>query len=238
MSKNIVILHGWASKLQRWESIKKKFEEKGLRVFLPSLPGFSKEEIVKAYNLDDYISWLKNYLKEKKIKDFYLLGHSFGGSLGIKYAALKNKDLKGLILVNSAGIRKKLTFKKLIFLIIAKSGKALFYLPPFCFFSKLAQKALYLVAREKDYFLASKIMKKTMKKILKEDLTGKLQKIKAPVLIIWGRKDKVTPLKDGLMMKKAIPNSKLLVYNNSGHSLPFKKSQCFTKDILDFINNG
>ena len=235
MEKNIVILHGWGSKIKKWQGFKKEMEEKNWRVFLPQLPGFGTTRLVKAWDLSDYTDWLKKFLAQRGFKEYLLLGHSFGGSVAIKLTAQKPKGLKGLILVNSAGIRERISFKKSLFLIIAKIGRLIFLLPPFCLLKQPARWLLYTLAREKDYYRANKVMRQTMRRILKEDLKPCFSKIKTSTLIIWGEKDQDTPLKNAYLMKKAISNSQLVVYNNIGHGLPFKKTKKLVQEIINFL---
>lgn len=234
MEKNIIILHGWASKLERWDQLRKGLEQKGWQVFLPSLPGFGKNSLIKPWGLDDYLFWLQDWIRNKNLDDFFLLGHSFGGSIAIKYAAQRPKQLRGLILVNSAGVRKRLTLKKLIFLPIAKIGKLVFFIPPLCFFKKPAVWLFYTFIREKDYYQANPVMKKTLKIIFKEDLRKISKRVKVPSLILWGEKDKLTPLVHGRLFNQKIAKSKLIVYDNVGHNLPFVKTRELIEEIKNF----
>ncbi|TNF09382.1 MAG: alpha/beta hydrolase [Bacillota bacterium] len=62
-------------------------------------------------------------------------------------------------------------------------------------------------------------------------------KIKCPVLHTWGRKDIVVPEYMVLQNVKALEKqSKLVVYENCGHSPLVDVPDQLTKDILDFIN--
>ena len=45
----------------------------------------------------------------------------------------------------------------------------------------------------------------------------KLKSIQTPTLLIWGAKDNWIPLDNGKRMDNALPNSKLVVLENSGH---------------------
>lgn len=235
MEKNLVILHGWQSKIIRWKRLKDELEKRGWSVFLPNLPGFGSAELVKPWALSDYVDWLIRFAKKKKLKSFSLLGHSFGGRIALKFSSRNPKQLEKLILVNSAGIRRKLSLKRTLFLILAKIGRAIFLLPPFSFFKKPARWLLYTLAREKDYFKADKLMRKTMKKVLGEDLQSILSKIRTETLIVWGRQDRITPIADGRFLKKLIPNSQLIVYNNAGHSLPFDNAVPLAEEINSFL---
>ena len=236
--KKIVILHGWQSQLQRWQPVKKELEHLGWQVFLPGLPGFGDSKIIKPWNLTNYVDWLREYLQKNKLSNYFLLGHSFGGQISLKFGSLKQQGLRGLILVNSAGIRKGMTLKKAIFYILAKSGKAFFNLPLFSVFRRPANNLLYKLAREQDYHLASSLMKETLRNVLKEDMTPLFHKINIPTLIVWGKQDKTTPLKDGLTMKKKIAKSKIIVYDDIGHGLPFTKTQALVKIIDNFYQNA
>lgn len=234
MTNNLVILHGWASKIQRWHKIRPQLEKQGFKVFLPSLPGFGENKLVKPWKLDDYIDWLEQYLADQKLDQYILLGHSFGGSLGIKLASQRPKGLEKLILVNSSGIRKRFTLKKLFFLILAKTGKLFFLIPPLCFFKKPATQLLYIFVREKDYFKANPVMKKTLHQVVNQDLTGVLKRIKTPTLILWGKNDKETPLIQGQLINQKIAQSKLIVLDTT-HGLPFKKTKELVKNVKEFL---
>jgi len=237
MLNKIIILHGWASNIKNWNPVKNGLEKEGFQVFLPVLPGFSDKKIYSGWDLQAYCDWLSDYLQKQKINSYYLLGHSFGGRIAIKFSSSRlAKGLQGLILINSAGIEKGGGIKKAFFYILAKLGKIIFFLPPFCFFKKFGKWFLYKLAGEKDYYKASRVMKQTMKKTIKEDLTKILKKIKVQVLLIWGKNDKQTPLKNGYLMEKKIPNAKMIVLPDSKHDLPFKKTTTMIKYIKEFIN--
>ncbi len=233
MTNNLVILHGWASKIGRWYKVQTRLQKQGFQVFLPTLPGFGDNKLTKPWKLDDYIDWLKQYLSSQKLEEYILLGHSFGGSLALKLASERPQGLEKLILVNSSGVRKRFTLKKMIFLALAKIGKLFFLIPPFCFLKKPASFLLYTLAREKDYFKADPVMKKTLHQVVNDDLTGELKKIQTPTLLLWGKQDKETPLGQGQLMNQKIQQSKLVVLDTT-HGLPFKKTQQLVKNVREF----
>jgi pimeloyl-ACP methyl ester carboxylesterase len=237
-TQKIVVLHGWQSRIQRWDQFKTEMEKNNWQVFLPQLPGFGNNRLTKSWNLGDYLNWFDIYLRENKINSFCLLGHSFGGRLAIKYAAKHPQELKKLVLVNSAGLEKKLTFKKAIFWIAAKLGKIFFCLPPFCLLKNGAQWLLYRLARERDYYQADDNLKKTMTAVISENVEKELNKVNIVTLIVWGAKDRATPLKWATVLKSGIAKSKLLVYDNIKHDLPFTKSKQLASDVIRFCQNN
>ena len=225
------------------------------------------DEPNENWKLDDYVEFIDEFIKKasrkggfelvkdllkkfnpnrglapvttetKPLQKFVLIGHSFGGRIAIKYAVKYPEKIDKLILTGAAGIKHKLTAKQKIFFILAKTGKKIFSLPIVNNLKKYAQKFLYKAAREKDYYEASPRMKEIMKNVLDEDLTGYLNKIKNPTLLVWGREDKTTPLADGEIMNREIQNSKLVVIDDANHSLPYQKPEEFAKIINLTLTN-
>eukprot|EP00124_Ichthyophonus_hoferi_P003287 Ihof_evm2s277 gene=Ihof_evmTU2s277 len=63
------------------------------------------------------------------------------------------------------------------------------------------------------------------------DRTEQLQTLKVPTLVIHGRMDPLLPLPHGEATAQAIPNSKLLVFDQMGHNLP----ECIYPEMVKAI---
>ena len=50
-----------------------------------------------------------------------------------------------------------------------------------------------------------------------DEIIAKLNSITVPTLILWGREDRVIPIKVGELLDQALPNSKLEVFEQCGH---------------------
>ena len=68
-----------------------------------------------------------------------------------------------------------------------------------------------------DYKKLSDIMKATFSNIVNEDLTYLLEKIQAPVFLIWGENDTATPLYMADIMEEKIPDCAETVYMGRTH---------------------
>lgn len=221
MAKTIVILPGWGSDLTQWQPVKKLLSAGDFKVFLPLLPDDQPR------NTNDYSLWLKKYTQS--LNSFILVGHSFGGQIAINFTAKYPQKVKQLVLINSAGIRGKLNLKRLIFLPLAKIGKF--------FFTDKLKNVFYRLIRETDYFAASPVMKQTLNLVIRDNQETNLVKITCPTLIIWGRKDRLTPVADGRLMHQLIKNSQLKVLVNARHGLPFTHPQALVSLVVNFINS-
>ena len=65
-----------------------------------------------------------------------------------------------------------------------------------------------------------------------------LPQIKAPVLIIHGRYDRMVPLEQGLMMLNYLSNVRLLVLNNCGSWPPYEHPEEYNRYVLDHLKNA
>jgi len=100
--KPILILHGWGSKSDRWEATAELLAKKGFFVVVPDLPGFGKSETLKeVWGVDTYVEWVNKFsdsIPELK-NGFYLLGHSFGGAVSVKFAIKYAQKIHKLFLL-------------------------------------------------------------------------------------------------------------------------------------------
>ena len=69
----------------------------------------------------------------------------------------------------------------------------------------------------------------------RRDITGLLQNIKAPTLILCGEEDTATPLELSRAMAQAIPNSRLEIFTQAGHHLPLEAAEKMAAALADFI---
>lgn len=234
-----LILHGWRSSSNSWISVQKILAIKGFKIIIPDFPGFGNSETPKnPWSVDDYIEWLKDFIEETKINTpVFLLGHSFGGRVAIKFSVKYPETIKSQILLASAGIKPELNSKQRIFSRMAKVGNFIFSKKPLRSFKNQGENIFYYVIRQTDYLKVNKTMRETMKKILAEDLSGFLIKIKQKTLIIWGKKDKLVPVMYAYMMKEKILNSKLIILPDSGHSPHLDNTEKLAEIITDFLRS-
>lgn len=76
------------------------------------------------------------------------------------------------------------------------------------------------------------------KEFARYDITARLNEIKTPTLITVGRHDWITPPVASELMAKHIPNSELVVFENSGHSPQLEESEAYVAKVREFLNKG
>lgn len=233
--KKIVLLHGWGSNIKKLQLLAGQLEKHNWQVFVPKLPGFDISPPGKAWGIDEYADYVLNEARKVCGSDkFFIFGHSFGGRVAIKLEEKYNKQLSGVILCSTAGISRGRLLKRVVFYILAKVGKIFLLIPPL---AKFWKKLLYLLVREHDYEKTQGIMKETFKKVVSQNLKLAVSRIRAPVLVLWGKKDQVTPIKDAYYIKKTLSYSKLIVFENEGHRLPYNEPKKVAEEIDKWVKN-
>lgn len=223
--KDLVLLHGWGVNSQTFDKLVEGLKSH-YRIINIDLIGFGmSDEPINAFSLDDYVDMLHSLLNHLKIKKPIILGHSFGGRIAIRYS---NQYLvESLILVSAAGIKHS-SIKTKYKIYRYKFLKFIYKI-----FNKKKLLNLLKTSGSDDYKNASNVMKKTMSNIINIDLKNEIKSINCNTLLLWGYKDNITPLSDGIYMNNNIVNSKLIIFYNSGHFPYLEEESKFIKSILN-----
>ncbi len=226
--KTIVFLHGWGNSSQVFIPLS-YYLKNDFFIFAPDLPGFGKSPIEKPMALKDYVDFIYKFLKENQIEKPIIVGHSFGGAIAAKLAILHPEIISKLILVNASAIRES-NFKSRL---IEKPAKIIKKIIPKKFHSFILK---FLGLDTSDYTqIENPYLKETFKIVIKENLAPELSFIKVPTLVIWGEKDTETPLKNGSLIAKLIPNAEMAIIKNTGHHVFLDKPLEFIYEIKKFI---
>ena len=59
--------------------------------------------------------------------------------------------------------------------------------------------------------------------------------ITAPTLIIWGERDELLPLQEGYLLAAAIPRSRLVLYEDTGHLVLWEQPERVATDLAAFV---
>ncbi len=206
----VLFLHGWGAPVATYKLMLDHLATY-CRVVAPDLPGFGgSAEPEVPWTVDDYVDWTVAFATALGLETVTIINHSFGGRISIKLLSRRPVPLtvERAVFMDAAGIKPKRSAGYYIKVYSYKAAKRL--CPP------LARK-MQGKTGSSDYRQASPLMRQTMVKCINEDLTALLPAVEVPVLLIWGSADTATPLSDGQLMEKAIPDAGLVVLEGAGH---------------------
>lgn len=205
MSVDLYIIHGWTYTVEPWSKTLEILKRHGIRVKMLKVPGLT-EPSDKVWTIDDYVQWADTQIPDGAIA----LGHSNGGRILLNLCAKRPDKLKYLILLDSAGIYEASSRKKLVGA-LAKLGKPLKRIP-------LIDKVFHRLTGTTDYSKAPENMKVILSNMLESDKNLDFSKVETKTFILWGKKDTITPPRQGTAMYEKLPNAELKFYANWTHA--------------------
>jgi len=102
----VLFLHGWGLGHRTYNRPLGTLARRGCRVLAPSLPGFGGTQPLprSGRTLSGYGRWVASFLDAVGVDDpVIVVGHSFGGGVGVTYAHQNPEAVRYLVLVNSVG---------------------------------------------------------------------------------------------------------------------------------------
>lgn len=229
----LILLHGWRSEAAVWTGALGGMNQDGIPAYALDLPGFGKSENPpRAFCVGDYADLVAGFMEKLGIARAVVVGHSFGGRIGIVLAAEKPGLVSRLVLVDAAGIREASLRRSL-----AQAG-AMIAKPLFApRFMQPLRKRIYALLGADDY-LATPALQETYLRVINEDLTPLLLAIKQETLLVWGEKDRDTPLREAETMKRNIAHSRLVIIPGAGHFSFLDAPEKFLAALRSFITSA
>lgn len=232
-TKTIVILPGWGNTRKTFDYFI-YYLMNYYTIYILDYPGFGLSNIPKEeLTLDDYSISIKKWFEKEKIINPIIIAHSFGGRITALLVTKYNIKVDRILLIDVAGIKRRKTLKIFLKEKIYKFLKKIRVLLP----KKLQKKYLSILINyfsSNDYKELPSNMKKTFQNIINLDLKNYYQKINNKVLIIWGKDDQDTPLKDAYLLNKIIKNSECIIYQKASHYSYLKYPYLTLNIIISF----
>lgn len=227
--ENVVFLHGWGSDLTDFLGSAKVLS-KNYRTINLDLWGFGKSDKPHSvWGIEEYAKALDEFFKKSNLKQFHLVGHSFGGKIAIKYTFLNPQNVKSLTLVDSAGIKNRFSILNKLKIHRYKKLKKQVLLGK-------RDKAVLEKFGSTDFKNSGGIMKQIMVKVINQNVEFECKQIKTKTLIVWGKQDKDTPLYMAKKLNKLIKNSSLKIFQG-GHFSHIDNFLMFNNSIQKFWGN-
>lgn len=198
--KAIIFLHGWGG---GFESFSHAAGALCARFICVNVSFFNETEH-SPLTLEDFAEFVKNIViklkTEYKCSYVTVVGHSFGGRVGIRLASENMIDR--LVLTDSAGLKPRRGFKY-------------FYRRAKRLIVKLFK--INVAVGSPDFVALKGARRQTFINIVNTFQDNELAKISIPVLLFWGAQDKDTPLYMARKIKRKVKDAALIVVKKGGH---------------------
>ena len=251
---NVVLIHGLGASADIWMHNISAIAE-GYRVYAPDLVGFGRSAKPDVKYAPSYMAaFINEFMTALDIKHACLVGMSLGGGVALQCVMQFPGNVQRLVLVDSAGLGREMplamrlaTIPVLGELMLSPSRagmafvlKHLVYDPAVITddlidlyyelnFSQGAAKTVLSVLRTCATILGGRA--DVLDPVIKN-----LDNIKIPTLIIWGREDRLFPVRQARFAREKIPDSHLHIFERCGHMPNFERPEEFNSMVLNFLD--
>ena len=244
----VVLVHGInGSALEDWVHqipvLAKKYH-----VLTFDLPGFGdSDKGNRAYTPANYARFVHFVTTRYARGRFVLVGHSMGAAIALYYAATYPQDLKGLVLIDAAGVLYPLS------LTVYSAGAWLDDVRDVSpdepnVLGRVVGKVLEKVERlpfdpqsaintreGRNLFLNGSPTRIAALALAYEDFSALLDQVTVPVLVIWGSHDTVAPLRTGRVLAARLRDARLKVVDGADHMSMREHPEIVNRMLTDYL---
>jgi len=255
-NKNVAILvHGLGDAgAADWAKLAPRLARR-FHLVVPDLPGFGRSEKGNKQYSPDYYSQMLDWLIREYSPDqpVTLIGHSMGGAISVLHAGKYPEQVEKLVVIDAAGILHRTLITKYMtkvdsdgFLrglikpairgVNAVTGKLIGAVET----RKTPEELQRILARPdlRQKYLDGDPGRISAVALITTDFSEALEQVRAPSLVIWGRDDKVAPLRTGYTLANNLPQSRFRIIDYAGHAPINTKPQDVARLILDYLDDS
>lgn len=224
--KPLLLLHGWGANLDCFAGVAPDLEQ-NFTVYRLDFWGFgASDEPPNFAGIETYAEAVADFIYDIIGTKTDIIGHSFGGRVAIILGA-KCNFVDKIVLVDSAGLKLRPSPAKRIREYRYKIAK-----------KKVEQGKCSCKVLENfgsaDYKALNETMRGVFVRVVNTDLSEMARKITNPVLLVWGKHDRETPLYMARKLRKIIKSSTMQVLNGGHFSFIDEPSE-FLRVCYDFL---
>ncbi|PCM44494.1 alpha/beta fold hydrolase [Marinobacter sp. ANT_B65] len=242
----VVLVHGFGANKDNWTRIARELSD-DFNIYAIDLPGHgeSSKPLDLGYKLEDQVRHLARILEALGIKEMHMMGNSMGGGITALYAATYPEQIKTAVLFDPAGI---LDYEnELVDMVLAGDNPLIPSKPGD--FERLMDFALEkkpfvpwpIMGVMEEQALANRDVNQVIFAAISDagfepDFRDAIKRIEDPVLIVWGREDRVLDYRNGEVFRESIPGARLEILEGIGHVPMIEAPEDSARLFLEFAN--
>jgi len=251
----IVFVHGLSGSWQNWlEQLPALARER--RVITFDLPGFGRSPMpAERITISGYARLLDHLLGTLGVDAAAVVGNSMGGFVAAELAITVPQRVERLVLVSAAGIsthadprtqRALPALRRAERLLLASGAWVATRSEAVARRPRLRETALNAVVQHPRLLPAALAAEQVrgagkpglmqgFEAIFNYDVRDRLPGIACPTLIVWGERDKLIGVRDADVFAELIPNSRKVIFADTGHVPQLERPGAFNALLTDFL---
>jgi pimeloyl-ACP methyl ester carboxylesterase len=243
----IVMIHGFGANKDNWTRMARELTDT-FNVYAIDLPGHgeSSKPLDLGYRLDQQVAHLARILQALDITEMHMMGNSMGGAITALYAATYPEQIKTALLFDPAGI---LEYESELFDLVVAGDNPLIPSKPGDF-ERLMDFALEkkpfipwpVLGVLEEQVLANQTINEVIFTAIRDanvepDFRTTIARIEDPVLVVWGKEDRVINYRNGEVFVNTIPGAQLKILDGIGHAPMIEVPEESARLFLEFAKS-
>jgi pimeloyl-ACP methyl ester carboxylesterase len=251
----LVFVHGLSGSWPNWLEQLPDFAA-AHRVITLDLPGFGHSPMPRQeISISGYARMLEQLLAQLGVDASAVVGNSMGGFIAAELAIAYPQRVERLVLVSAAGIsthnhRGSVTalpaMRTLERSLMAAAAWTASKSDNVARRARLRDAALGVVVRHPaklEAALAAEQIRgagkpgfmQGLEAVLHYEIRERLREIACPTLIVWGDRDRLISVRDADVFAELIPNSRKVVFGDTGHMSMLERPEAFNALLEEFL---
>ncbi len=243
----LLLMHGLTASHAVWEPTIPAFAAEW-RVIAPDLPGHGESDKPDApYTIDFFAGMVRSLARELDVREAVVAGSSLGGQVALELAAWYPTFTRALVLAAPAvgySVAMRRVGQALQVLTgprVLRASLAQFFQQNFHDRTRIGHATRRRILEERlaapDFPAFARAVARSLGGVLTAD-SQPLERVTQPVLVLWGREDRLVPLKRSERLLRRIPHARLHVLERCGHLPMLEQPAAFNRAVAGFLREA
>ena len=250
----LILIHGFISATLVWSEVLRPLADAGFRVIAMDLPGYgySDKPHDGRYTIGAHAHAVVGLMDRLGLEHATIVGASYGAAIAATMALDYPERIERLVLIGAVSNdapKNKMLLRIARLPVIGDIVTPLFLGSRWVLHKRMEQMYRRLgvpfdeqMFEARHHLLANANTHRAMIRSIRRWSANRISRdahlIRQPTMLLWGEVDTHTPLSDGLRLRDAIPNARLIVFRNCGHLPQAEYPKKFVDVVADFCKAG
>jgi pimeloyl-ACP methyl ester carboxylesterase len=229
----VLLIHGAGENHLIWPAGLRRLPE--AVIYAIDLPGHGKSAGRGYSTIEEYTDWIVSFMEATRLDRAILIGHSMGGAIA-QLCGLKHPGrVSGLVLVASSA---RLRVAPQLLQLAESDFSAAVDLVSQWVWGPLTPAEIKQLGKQQLLKIRPEILLDDYRACDAFDVRDHLHEITAPVLIIAGEADQMTPLKHAAFLAEQLPHARWVAVPQAGHMVMLEAAEIVTRAVEEFVHEG
>jgi pimeloyl-ACP methyl ester carboxylesterase len=227
----VVLLHGLMGRMDHWDTPLAVLGEVG-RAIAPSLPIFDPR--LADTSVAELARWVTRFMDALDIPRAVVGGNSLGGHVALALALDHPERVTGLVLTGSSGLFERGFTRGVPHRpsadYVRQKMEEVFYDPRL-----VTPEWVEAIRRTVTEPASTLRVLRFARAAKRHNIEARLQEIRVPTLMVWGREDRITPPEVAERFRALIPGSELVYLRQCGHTPMLEHPEAWSEMVRGWL---